>query len=238
MPGPLEHDLELSQGRPSVPGEPVEYVYIPARGFMKGRTIKKGQVIRIIDLEGKQVPDCVIWDANNLYNVLSCINTVVSLGRWTNIRPGSPLFSKNGDVLAAITDDSTDGTHCLAGGFCSEPNNRLRYGIPGTVNCRDNLVAAMADYGFCARNLDWNSCLSFFMDMRYEPDGRVEIREPHNRPGDHIDLMAERDIIIAISNCPQERNPCNAFNPTPMQAVIFKPDENYRARARVLREAR
>jgi len=73
------------------------------------------------------------------------------------------------------------------------------------------------------------------MDFRYEPDGTFEIHEPNTKPGDYIDLMAEMDIIVAISNCPSERNPCNAYNPTSMQVVIFNPDKEYKAKVKAKR---
>jgi len=198
---------------------------------MKGRLVKKGQVIRIIDLEGEQVPDTTIFDANNLWNVLNAMNTMCILQRWTKLRIGDGLYSKNCDKLAIISDDTTDGTHNLSlGAFCNEPLNRARYGIPGTPNCFDNFVAAMSPYGLPAEDIDWNSCINFCMDVRHLPDGRLEYYPCHNKPGDYFDLMAQMDIIIAISNCPQERNACNNYNPTAMMAVIFNPNEEYKAR--------
>jgi uncharacterized protein YcgI (DUF1989 family) len=52
------------------------------------------------------------------------------------------------------------------------------------------------------------------------PDGSYEIQEPDSRRGDFIDLRAEMDLFVAISNCPQERNPCNGFNPTPLRVIV------------------
>ena len=42
-----------------------------------------------------------------------------------------------------------------------------------------------------------------------------------NKAGDYIDLRAEMDLIVAISNCPQELNPCNGFAPTDMKVVVY-----------------
>ncbi len=231
MKNPLEHDKELMERKPAVPGEAVEYIYIPSRGFMTGRLITKGQVIRIIDLEGQQVPDVCIWDAGDFDNVLNAFNTMAILQRWTKLRIGDGLYSQNCDKLAIISDDTTDGTHNLSLGMsCSEPLNRVRYGIGGTPNCHDNFISAMAPYGFSASDFDWGSVISLFMDVRHKPDGRLEYADPPSKPGDYIDLMAQMDIIIAISNCPQERNPVNAYNPTPLMAVIFDPNKDYKAR--------
>lgn len=231
MKNPLEHDRELMERKPAVPGKAAEYIYIPSRGFMTGRLVTRGQVIRIIDLEGQQVPDITFWDASDLDNVLNAFNTMAILKRWTKLPVGSGFYSKNCDKLAIISDDTTDGTHNLSlGAFCNEPLNRVRYGVAGTPNCHDNLVSAMAPYGFSATDIDWNSVMALFMDVRHEPDGSMEYVEPHTKPGDYIDLMAEMDIIVAISNCPQERSPVNAYNPTPIMAVIFNPNEEYKAR--------
>jgi uncharacterized protein YcgI (DUF1989 family) len=228
MSGPLQRDLELMKQRPAVPGEAIEYVYIPARGFMPARVVKKRWVIRIIDLEGEQVPDVILWDTANLDNVLSCAYSRLANGKWTKVGKGGPfgLYSKYCDKLATITRD-TVGVHGFAGGCCSAESNYARYGIAGTPNCRDNLVAAMAAYGFTTKNIDMASCISFFMNQNFKPDGSFEIKLPPSKAGDYVDLLSERDIIVAISNCPQERNPCNAFNPTSLMAVIFEPGSDY-----------
>jgi uncharacterized protein YcgI (DUF1989 family) len=234
--GPLERDIEHLERRPAVPGKALEYIYMPSRGFMTGRLIKEGQIIRVIDLEGKQCFDCIIWDANDFDNVLNCCWTVFLNMKWDKWRPGDGIYSKHCDRLATIGEDTTDGTHAVVGAFCSEPYWRKRLRIPGCPNCADNFVAAMRPYGFSAEEFDWGSCISFFMPVIFNPDGSMSRYEVKNKPGDYIDLMAEMDIIVAISNCPGERSPANAYNPTPLQAVIFDPDKDYRARVKALKK--
>jgi uncharacterized protein YcgI (DUF1989 family) len=195
---------------------------------MTGRLLKKGQVLRIIDLEGQQVPDTIIWDANNFDNVLSVGFTRLIHKKWTKMGVGGPyeLYSKYCEKLATITRD-TVGVHAFGGVCCTWQGNYTKYGIPGTPNCRDNFVSAMAAYGFTAKDIDTGSCISFFMNVSWNPDGTYEINLPTSKAGDYLDLLAEKDVIIAISNCPQERNACNAYNPTPLMAVIFDPHSNY-----------
>jgi len=234
----FEHDAEFTHRKPPVSGEAVEYIFLPAMGFMQGRLVEKGQVMRIIDVEGQQVADTIIWDASNLYNASNCWYTQLLNRRWDKHQPGEWLYSKLGDQLAIVSEDTTDGTHCYCGAFCSERLNWVRYGIPGTINCHDNFISAMARYGLTAEDIDWGSCYSFFMDLGFEPDGSMVLREAHTKPGDYIDLMAEMDIIVAISNCPSRRHPCNAYNPTSMQAVIFNPDKDYKAKVDILRKER
>lgn len=230
----LEHDEKYALYRPDVPGEAVDYIFVPAMGFMRGTVIKKGQVIRIIDLEGKQVSDTIIWDGSNLDNVQNCGWTQLLNKKWNYWRPGDALFSKNCGKLATITEDTTDGMHTAYGTFCTERANYVRYGIPGTVNCLDNLVAAMAHYGFSAKDLDWGSCFTYFMNITFKPDGSIGIGETPSKPGDYVDLMAEMDIIMAYSNCPSIRSATNDYNPTSMMSVIFNPNEDYKAKVDAL----
>jgi uncharacterized protein YcgI (DUF1989 family) len=81
---------------------------------------------------------------------------------------------------------------------------------------------AIAPYGLTGKDFHEDCCASLFMNLIPEPNGDFKIREPLSKPGDYIDLKAEMDVIAAISNCPQDRNPCNAFNPTPIKVIVFK----------------
>ncbi len=230
----IEHDKNYSLQKPQVPGEAVDYIFIPAMGFMKGRVINKRQVLRIIDLEGRQVPDVLIWDANNLHNVHDCMYTEYLNKRWNYWRPGDTFFSNNCDKLAVLTEDSTDGVHSVHASYCSERGNYVKFGIPGTVNCRDNLVSAMSSYGFSARDVEFCTTIGFFMDVPHNPDGSVGKGAAASKPGDYVDLMAERDIIVAISNCPSIRSPVNDHNSTSMMVVIFNPNEEYKTKVDAL----
>jgi uncharacterized protein YcgI (DUF1989 family) len=216
-----------------VPGNVIESIFIPARGFMKGRLVAKGHVTRIVNTKGKQCADCIIWDAADLENVLNCCMTMMLNKRWNKWKPGDILFSKQCEKLAMITDDKTDGTHAALGAFCNEAYTRVTTGIPGCPNCRDNLLASMADYGFSAEELDWGSCITFFMSVLYQQDGTIARSEPTAKPGDYIDFIAERDIIVAISNCPSERSAV-AYSPSPLQVVIYDPGKEYKAKVRSL----
>jgi uncharacterized protein YcgI (DUF1989 family) len=104
--------------------------------------------------------------------------------------------------------------------MCSEELNRIRYGVPGTRNCRDNFAMALAPYGLNQRQSP--NAFVPFMRVEVEANGSMEIKEPTTRPGDFYDLRAEMDLLVAISNCPQERNPCNGFKPTPMGIIIYE----------------
>ncbi len=205
----------------AVPGEVVEEVLIPARGYLPARIVKKGQVVRIIDVEGQQVADVIIWDADNLDDPSSCTNTLLANKAW-KIVLGSSIYSKYCNKLATIVGD-TVGVHHFGGGFCSAEANAVRYGVQGTVNCRDNLTSAMGKYGFTRDDIEYDTCFCPFMKVSYESDGSFLIQEPPSKPGDYVEFLAETDLIIAASNCPSERNPCNGYAPSPLKVVIYQP---------------
>ena len=54
----------------------------------------------------------------------------------------------------------------------------------------------------------------------YEADGALGIVDGISAPGLYVDIRAEMDLSVVVSNCPQINNPCNGFNPTPVRMVI------------------
>ena len=66
--------------------------------------------------------------------------------------------------------------------------------------------------------------LNFFAYVPIGPKGEMDFQPPISKPGDYVDLRAERDVLAIISNCPQINNPAAGFNPTPIQVTIWQPD--------------
>lgn len=189
---------------------------LPVAGHA-GVELREGQTLRIVDLEGKQVPDLVCFNLADPGERLSTNNSRLVQKRWL-LTTGDALYSDEGRPMLRIAED-TVGIHHASAGCCNEPANYLRYGVRGTPNCLDNLAAASAPLGLTKKQIPGAFCP--FMNVVQHPDGGYEIQEPTSRPGDHIDLTAEMDLFVAISNCPQDKNPCNGFNPTPLRLVVF-----------------
>lgn len=209
----------------NVPGEVLSNIVVPARGYLPAMELSEGQVMRVIDVEGKQVGDIVLY-SRGLGDPLSCSNTTLLNGTW-RITRGHGLYSKRCRRLATITAD-TVGLHFFGGGFCSAELDACRYGVTGTVNCADNLAAALSAYGVTRDELEHDSCFSVFMNLTYQPDGSYAIAEPTTSPGDYLDIRADMDLVVAMSNCPQERNPCNAFKPTDLRVIVYRPGDDWR----------
>ncbi len=219
----LEHETELMAQPISVPGRTLEDVLIPARGFLPARTLQPGEVLRIVDVEGAQVADVLLFAPRNLKNVSSMSNTQVLASSW-NITLGHTIYSKFGDRMATIVND-TVGRNGAVGGFCNPASNFLRYGIEGTHSCLSNLVSSMRDYGLAPLDIQ-EGVFCPFMCVNYGTGGELTIELPKSRPGDYLDLRADMEVIVAMSNCPSEHNPCNGWNPTALRAVIYKAEGN------------
>jgi urea carboxylase-associated protein 1 len=188
------------------------------------RVIPKGGRLRIVDLEGCQAVDFLCYNAARPEERYNAADTMKFAGSIFLTR-GMSLYSGLGQKLVTIVED-TCGFHDTIGGCCSEESNFVRYGVRGTPNCRDNFLRALAPFGLGAKDIVAN--VNWFMYVPVEPDGRMAIADGKSKPGDFVELVADMDVLAAISNCPQTRNPCNGYNPTPIRVVVSPADRKTR----------
>ncbi len=189
---------------------------IPPGGHW-GRRMARGEVLRIVDLEGRQAVDFLCYNAERPEERYNAADTMKVAGTIL-IGQGTRLLSDMGETLMTVTAD-TCGRHDTIGGCCSKESNRLRYGVDDTPNCRDNLLAALAPFGLGKRDIVAN--VNLFMNVPVEPDGSMAIADGISKPGDYVDLRADTEVIAVLSNCPQTRNPCNGYNPTPIRVMVW-----------------
>ncbi|HEX4928870.1 MAG TPA: urea carboxylase-associated family protein [Burkholderiales bacterium] len=201
----------------ALPGKIVREFVIPAKEYA-ALTLREGQTLRFVDIEGKQVPDVVCFNERDLSEELNLGNSLLINKRREFVK-GNVLYSVICNPMMTITGYSNALSYAY-GPMCSEEVNRMRYGIAGTRNCRDNFAMALKDWGFSARRIP--NAFVPFMRVEVEPDGTMEIKEPTSKPGDYYDLRAEMDLVVGISNCPQERNPCNGFKPTATGILVYE----------------
>ncbi|KRA23266.1 hypothetical protein ASD65_01665 [Microbacterium sp. Root61] len=217
----VEWDRQLREfGSADVPGTIVHDVVVPARGFLRARVVEAGDVIRIVNVAGQQVMDVMLYDADNIKNVASMSNTILA-GGTNKLTTGVTVYAKNGQKLATVGLD-TAGVAAADGGYCSDAVNELRYGIEGSPNCKQNLVASMAEYGMTPDDLE-EGCFTAFLKLEHDHDGTTRLYPSPSKPGDVFELIAERRIIVSASACPSERAVTNNHNPTPMKVIIYTP---------------
>ncbi len=178
-----------------------------------------GQRLRIIDLEGRQAVDFLCYNAANPEERYNAADTM-KYAKTIFLTTGHGIYSDMGRRLFTIVDD-TCGRHDTIGGCCSAESNEFRYGVKGSPSCRANFLRALAPFALGRKDIVAN--LNFFMNVPVEPDGTMGIADGISKPGDHVDLRAEMDVLAVISNCPQIHNPCNGGSPTPIRVIVTNP---------------
>jgi uncharacterized protein len=188
-------------------------------------SLKRGQIFRIVDLEGNQAVDTLFYRADTLEERYSAVDTIRAQGS-IYLTTGTKLLSNEGRVMLSIIAD-TCGRHDTLGGACSAESNTVRYSLDKRHmhSCRDNFLLALSkwseqfDQSFSKRDLSSN--INFFMNVPVTPDGKLTFADGVSGPGRYVEMRAETDITVLISNCPQLNNPCNAYNPTPVEVVVW-----------------
>ena len=182
--------------------------------------VKAGQSVRLLDLEGNQAVDTLFFSAKNpreRYDPQRTLRKQNSVYLTT----GTVLWSNLGNPLLTITAD-TCGRHDTLGGACAQESNTVRYALDKRYmhSCRDNFLrGALHDGRLKKRDLGAN--INFFMNVPVTPEGGLTFEDGISAPGKYVELKAHMDVIVLISNCPQLNNPCNAYNPTPAEVLVW-----------------
>jgi uncharacterized protein len=183
--------------------------------------IQRGQILRIVDLEGNQAVDTLFFNAADPSERYSAVDTIRAQGNLY-LSTGSELRSTEHRTLLTIVADVC-GRHDTLGGACSAESNTVRYGqhTRHMHSCRDSflLAAARADIPLSKRDLTAN--INFFMNVPVTAEGKLTFEDGVSAGGKYVELRAEMDVLCLISNCPQLNNPCNAYNPTPIRLLVW-----------------
>jgi uncharacterized protein len=197
------------------------YDQIIAAGEPWMHHLAAGQTLRIIDLEGNQAVDTLFFNAHDTDERYSAVDTIRAQGNIYLTR-GSELRSNLGAPMLTITED-TCGRHDTLGGACSAESNTVRYALEKRHmhSCRDNFLLALAHQDYPLTKRDLPSNINFFMNVPVTAEGGLRFADGISAAGRYVQLCARMDVLVLISNCPQLNNPCNAYNPTPIQILIW-----------------
>ncbi len=178
--------------------------------------IKQGQVLTIKDTYGQQAVDFLCYDADNTIDRYSATNTVKVQG---NIYVGKDtvLYADSGKALMKVLED-TIGRHDTVYGCCSNQNNMLRYNVETSESCYDNFSRELAKYNMGLESIVPN--INWFMNVTVLADGSAGVSNVDLKAGSYVKLRAECNVLVVLSNCPQMHNPCNGFNPTPIEVSV------------------
>jgi len=186
------------------------------------KRVEKGQTFRILDLEGNQAADTLFYNADDPAERYSMTDTVREQGSLY-LQAGSILKSNdNRDMLEIVAD--TCGRHDTIGGACSTESNTTRYDLEKRCMhaCRDSWMLAIQEqpeFGLTKKDITHN--INFFMNVPVTPTGGLTFEDGISAPGKYVELTALMNTLVVISNCPQLNNPCNGYNPTPIEILVW-----------------
>lgn len=183
--------------------------------------VLKGQHFRIVDLHGNQAADTLFYNAHDTADRYSAQDTIREQGN-IYLTTGTKLYTTRGNVLMTIVAD-TCGRHDTLGGACAMESNMVRYAIEKRYMhaCRNSFLRAALARGMSKRDITCN--INFFMNVPVTPQGKLTFEDGVSEAGKYVEMRAEMDTLAVISNCPQLNNPCNAYNPTPVEVIIWDP---------------
>lgn len=189
--------------------------------------VKRGETFRIVDLEGNQAVDTFFFNALDYTDRYSAVDTICAQAN-IYLTTGTRLVTQNGNTLMTIVAD-TCGRHDTLGGACAQESNMVRYAIEKRHMhaCRQTFLKQILSWkpdalGRMLEKRDIGHNVNFFMNVPVTPEGKLTFEDGISEPGKYVEMRAEMDTLVVISNCPQLNNPCNAYNPTPVNLLIWE----------------
>lgn len=184
--------------------------------------IKAGQTFRILDTEGNQAADTLFYNAHDVSERYSAMDTIREQGN-VYLTAGTVLMSNLCNPMLTIVAD-TCGRHDTLGGACATESNTVRYALEKRCMhaCRDSWMLAIAEneaLGLTKRDITHN--INFFMNVPITADGGLTFEDGISASGKYVEMKAHMDVYVLISNCPQLNNPCNGYNPTPVEFIVW-----------------
>ncbi len=203
--------------------EQATYRQVVAAGDYFLKTVAKGHTFRILDLEGNQAADTLFYNANDVSERYSAMDTIREQGN-VYLTAGTKLLSDRGNEMLTIVAD-TCGRHDTLGGACATESNTVRYALDKRCMhaCRDSWMLAIAEHeslGLSKRDITHN--INFFMNVPVTAEGGLTFEDGISGAGKYVEMTTAMDVIVLISNCPQLNNPCNGYNPTPIEILVWE----------------
>lgn len=192
--------------------------------------IRRGQTVRLVDLEGNQAIDTLFFNAHDYADRYSAQDTIRTQGSLY-LTTGTKLISTARSHLLTIVAD-TCGRHDTLGGACSRESNQTRYALDKRPMhaCREVFLKGAREWsertGRTLDKRDLTANINFFMNVPVTPEGKLSFEDGVSEAGKYVELRADMDVLMVISNCPQLNNPCNAYNPTPVEVLIWNEPRN------------
>jgi len=195
----------------------VTTIEVPAREG-RGVQVDAGARFRVIDVEGGQVADTFAFVADDVSEFQSAEHTRVHVSGLFP-KPGEHFVTNRRRPILFFEEDASPGIHDLLCAAC-DPWRYEGLGAEGWhASCRETLERAMAERGH--ERIEIPQPINLFMNIPVGPEGELGWEPAPTRPGDHVVLRAELDLLLVVSACPQDLVPINAGRPTPVAIELL-----------------
>jgi len=216
----IARDFDAARANPkALPRDLIVAEEIVPPGWYWARHASQGETLRLVADAATSGVSVLMWNAKDPSERLNPADTIKV--QWTaRLSRGRVLLSDMGRILAAITDD-TFGLHDFIAGCSSKPSDAAKFGEDANRrNSRDNFILAANKHGLSARDI--GPCVTFFAPVVTDDDGRLIWKDKATRAGDYVDLRAEIDLLVALSNCPHPLNPAQAWRTGALNVILWR----------------
>lgn len=161
--------------------------------------LRKGQRLKVVDIEGEQVSDLICYNLHDISEYLSSGRTI-DYAETIYLTKGHPFYSNRSNIMFEMTAD-TVGKHDFLLTPCSAEMFRIIYGhTEPHQGCFGNLCEALKEYGIKPDNIP--TCFNIFMNVPVDGvTGKVSVLPPISKAGDHVILQAMMDLIVGMTSC-------------------------------------
>jgi uncharacterized protein len=186
-------------------------------GMAEAVELREGELLQIIDVDGKQVADCVVFASGDQHEWGS---TAVTRSSNENVMltMGKQFWSNRRRPLLELVED-TVGRHDILYACC-DPVRYEKLGAPDHANCRTALAEALTPWTIGRDRVP--DPINWFMNVAIKQRGELEIREPLSEADDYVVVKALTDVIVAVSACPQDLVATNGMMPTNIAIRVYR----------------
>jgi hypothetical protein len=208
----------LREGAPISDPDVIHRETIPG-GWYWTTWLNRGEALRIVNTSGTSCVSLLAWSSADTSERLNHADTIKV--QWgATLRKGRVILSDMGRVLFSIAEDTTGGAHDTLMGGSTAATNEARYHATPLRNTRDNFILAAGKLGLDRR--DVHPCINFFAPVNVDEGGRFIWNDGRRSAGDFVDLRAEMDLLVALSNCPHPLDPSPAYAPGAVDVVRYQ----------------
>jgi uncharacterized protein YcgI (DUF1989 family) len=170
--------------------------------------LKKNQLLKVIDPNGEQVSDMVLFNCDDLKEKLSSGKTF-DFEESILLSKGNFLWSNRSRKMVEILED-TNGRNDFLLAPCSKETFEIMYDFAGYhPSCFENLYTNLESFGI--NKDDIPTAFNIFMNVQFDEIGKLKVCPPQSKANDYIEFKALMDVVVGLTACSAEDSNNGSF---------------------------